>query len=194
MTTRLTPITMLASVALLLAATNALRAEAPAGASALCKDGTYSSTATKRGACAHHGGVKSWLATADGAKKRVSAARTDSKPDDATGECKDGTFTSATHERGACSRHGGVKQWYSTTRPGAPAASDAEHDAEPDAEHDAAPGFAPTRRTTAHTASEAAPEGASAQCNDGSYSRSAQHRGACSHHGGVKQWLKDIPK
>ena len=32
------------------------------------------------------------------------------------------------------------------------------------------------------------PQGASAQCKDGTYSHSAVHSGACSHHGGVKQW------
>lgn len=34
------------------------------------------------------------------------------------------------------------------------------------------------------------PEGATAQCNDGTYSFSQNHRGTCSHHGGVKVWLK----
>ncbi|HEY0177559.1 MAG TPA: DUF3761 domain-containing protein [Pedobacter sp.] len=31
--------------------------------------------------------------------------------------------------------------------------------------------------------------GACAQCMDGSYSFSRNHRGTCSHHGGVKRWL-----
>lgn len=34
-----------------------------------------------------------------------------------------------------------------------------------------------------------APAGATAQCNDGTYSFSASRRGTCSHHGGVAQWL-----
>jgi len=34
------------------------------------------------------------------------------------------------------------------------------------------------------------PQGASAQCRDGSYSFSTHHRGTCSHHGGVTQWLQ----
>ena len=34
------------------------------------------------------------------------------------------------------------------------------------------------------------PEGATAQCRDGSYSFSQNHRGTCSHHGGVAKWLQ----
>ena len=34
-----------------------------------------------------------------------------------------------------------------------------------------------------------APEGASAQCNDGTYSFSEHRRGTCSHPGGVAEWL-----
>ncbi|WP_227982833.1 DUF3761 domain-containing protein [Nocardia spumae] len=33
------------------------------------------------------------------------------------------------------------------------------------------------------------PDGATAQCRDGSYSYSRNHRGTCSHHGGVDHWL-----
>jgi hypothetical protein len=35
-----------------------------------------------------------------------------------------------------------------------------------------------------------APAGATAKCKDGTYSMSKQHSGACSHHGGVSNWLK----
>jgi hypothetical protein len=31
------------------------------GASAKCKDGTYSHAATRRGACSRHGGIAEWL-------------------------------------------------------------------------------------------------------------------------------------
>lgn len=34
---------------------------APAGATALCKDGTYSFSRSRRGTCSHHGGVAKWL-------------------------------------------------------------------------------------------------------------------------------------
>ena len=33
----------------------------PAGASAQCRDGTYSFSRTRRGTCSHHGGVARWL-------------------------------------------------------------------------------------------------------------------------------------
>jgi len=35
-----------------------------------------------------------------------------------------------------------------------------------------------------------APAGATAECRDGTFSFSANHRGTCSHHGGVKRWLR----
>lgn len=37
---------------------------------------------------------------------------------------------------------------------------------------------------------DSAPPGATAECNDGTYSFSKSRRGTCSHHGGVKRWLK----
>jgi hypothetical protein len=37
--------------------------------------------------------------------------------------------------------------------------------------------------------SEAAPAGATAICNDGTYSYSQHHSGTCSHHDGVRVWL-----
>ena len=34
---------------------------APAGATAQCRDGTYSFSQSRRGTCSHHGGVAKWL-------------------------------------------------------------------------------------------------------------------------------------
>lgn len=39
----------------------------------------------------------------------------------------------------------------------------------------------------------AVPAGATAICNDGTYSYSQHRRGTCSHHGGVATWLVDLP-
>ncbi|MGH3547722.1 MAG: DUF3761 domain-containing protein, partial [Pseudonocardiaceae bacterium] len=38
-------------------------------------------------------------------------------------------------------------------------------------------------------AAAAAPAGATARCSDGQYSFSQHHKGTCSGHGGVAQWL-----
>jgi len=38
--------------------------------------------------------------------------------------------------------------------------------------------------------SNTVPSDATAKCADGTYSFSKHHRGTCSHHGGVSQWLK----
>jgi hypothetical protein len=42
-------------------------------------------------------------------------------------------------------------------------------------------------QSPAHSAT--IPAGACAVCMDGTYSFSRNHRGTCSHHGGVKKWL-----
>ena len=42
-------------------------------------------------------------------------------------------------------------------------------------------------------AAPAAPAGATAQCNDGTYSMSQHRQGTCSGHGGVRSWLVDLP-
>lgn len=41
----------------------------------------------------------------------------------------------------------------------------------------------------AYTTSGDIPTGASAECNDGTYSFSQHRSGTCSHHGGVEEWL-----
>jgi len=125
----------------LLAAAGAY-AEAPAGATAECKDGTYYSGTTHKGACRGHQGVKSWLnasaaasstAAADTAsdtgpkKARKSkkaaaaeapapaAASTASAASGAhTAQCKDGTYFDGATHKGACRGHKGVQEWLDT--------------------------------------------------------------------------------
>jgi hypothetical protein len=46
-----------------------------------------------------------------------------------------------------------------------------------------------TVHSPAHTSDGDAPPGATALCNDGTYSFSENRRGTCSHHGGVAKWL-----
>ncbi|WP_097116870.1 DUF3761 domain-containing protein [Pantoea sp. GL120224-02] len=41
----------------------------------------------------------------------------------------------------------------------------------------------------AYTQNNDVPDGATARCRDGSYSFSTHHRGTCSRHGGVAEWL-----
>jgi len=53
----------LAAMIAALVLTSITYAQAPSGSTGTCKDGTYTSAASKRGACAGHGGVKDWYAT-----------------------------------------------------------------------------------------------------------------------------------
>jgi hypothetical protein len=41
----------------------------PPGASARCRDGSYSFSNTRRGTCSWHGGVAEWLARADSIRR-----------------------------------------------------------------------------------------------------------------------------
>ncbi|MES2931022.1 MAG: DUF3761 domain-containing protein [Patescibacteria group bacterium] len=47
-------------------------------------------------------------------------------------------------------------------------------------------------KTKVHVPVKAAkiPIGATGKCKDGSYTFALNHRGACSHHGGVLKWIK----
>jgi hypothetical protein len=118
---------MLIPLAVALAAATGAWAKAPAGATGECKDGTYTEAAQKEGACSSHGGVKKWLAKEDKSAKasktpdkqstkvdkpKVAAETNAMRPADATGECKDGSFTTSPSKAGACSGHKGVKNWY----------------------------------------------------------------------------------
>jgi hypothetical protein len=65
-------LTMIALVAGLASAASAY-AEAPVGSTGECKDGTYTEAASRRGACAGHGGVKTWFGKSGAAEKTTAA-------------------------------------------------------------------------------------------------------------------------
>jgi hypothetical protein len=181
MTTRMLWSTTAFVVSLILPAT--LVAQAPADATAKCKDGSYTNTTSHRGACRGHNGVAEWL-TPTGAAKGKPAKTGDSVPGPAanpsgaaaahaTAKCKDGSSWTNPAHRGACKGHGGVDKWLGDTTPPPSARSAPEPKA-------AVPGNAPADAT--------------ALCKDGTYSHAQHHRGACARHKGVQQWLKDVPK
>src|ERR1700676_3417127 len=98
--------------------------------------------------------------------------------------CKDGT-TSAATGRGACSGHGGVQKAGKSAAAAAPASTET---ASPAAAPAAASKAAPAGKAAA-TTGNTDPTGATAKCKDGTYSKSKQHKGSCSHHGGVAEFL-----
>ena len=134
----------------------------PANATAQCKDGTYSTAQSKRGACSGHGGIQTWYAD-ESAKADAKAAvkSTKSAAKDAGKATADASKSVAKEGKSAAKSAGAAasKATQATANAIKPKPSDA-------------------------------PQDATAKCKDGTYSNAKQHRGACSSHGGVAEWYK----
>lgn len=182
---------ILVSLALVAAAAAGPRIARAQAVGTVCKDGT-TSTAKGRGACGKHGGVDP--AATKAARDAARPAKPATKKVERVVTCADGT--TATSGRGACSHHGGV-QGAASTKEDAKDEKRSDADASTREEaHARQRATVETRGSTSARASGALggredndPAGAIAQCTDGLYSHAANRRGACSRHGGVKQWL-----
>jgi Protein of unknown function (DUF3761) len=164
-----------------LAAQQASQTSAPKNATGQCTDGSYTTAKTEAKGCLKHGGVKTWYASAtapaatesneqsgvsststapgkeSSSGKRTASASSGAKPKDATGECTDGSYTTAKTQARGCLKHGGVKTWYG----GAAAAGGTSPTADENAAAAAAPpppaaSAAPTPAAPAPTAAPSA--------------------------------------
>ncbi len=115
---------LVAGVAIAAAAFAQAPAGAPAGTTGLCKDGSYHSGATKKGACSKHGGVKEWYgaegdkaaapAKKDTAETKKEAAATKEATEPAKPAAKP-TKTAAAQPRTTPAAGGGAgKVWVNT--------------------------------------------------------------------------------
>jgi hypothetical protein len=151
-----------------------------------CADGTTSESG--RGACSHHGGIAKTRASREQpTEKRTRTTTTRTKRGV---RCSDGTMSKTTG-RGACSHHGGIAD-------DGPIKVDRRDPFEP-AERQSRTQRQDTRTPKRETrtdrpwwgSDEPQPGEPLARCMDGTLSYSKHHRGTCSQHGGVRDWLDD---
>src|ERR1700761_3299761 len=89
----------------------------------------------------------------------TALAQTPSKPSNATGQCKDGSYWTGATKSGACRGHQGVQTWYGASSNTATAAAPAAPAPAPKAAPAAAPAPAPRAASTAAKPSPTAAPG-----------------------------------
>lgn len=155
---------------------------AQATASITCKDGT-TSAATGRGACSGHGGVdKSAKATKSSSKASTKVAKADSKAAKAAANADSKAVKADTKTD--------VKADTKSATKSAKAAEKTTSKAVASDVKETGKSANATVATASKTGVNTDPTNATAKCKDGTYSHAATHRGACSRHGGVAEWLK----
>jgi hypothetical protein len=151
---------------LALAGNLAAQAAAPKDATGQCTDGSYTTAKTQARGCLKHGGVKTWFGSAGAsassasdsaaasamtpapASKATAAAPAKGQPKDATGQCTDGSYTTAKTQARGCLKHGGVKTWFGAAAPAPAASAPAMTPAPPSPTRASAPAAAPAQAPT----------------------------------------------
>jgi len=142
----------------------------PESATVLCKDGTSSKKG--KGACSGHGGV---------AQPMTPSGSSSSASQKGTGEMTPSGASSGASQKGTGGSSSDARANQKSTGTPVPNAPDTSSSS---GSRTTAPGAAAS--PTPSTNKSGKP---TARCKDGTLSYSAQHEGACSHHGGVDQWL-----
>lgn len=159
----------------------------PANATAQCKDGTFSTAKSKRGACSAHGGVETWFADAD-AKSAAKDAKHETKAAAKSTKRAGKSAAKSAKESGESVGSAAKDVGKSAARAGKDVGRSATQGAKGTAGTAKEGGRAVANSVKPRPSD--APQDATAKCKDGTYSHAKQHRGACANHGGVAEWYR----